>query len=306
MNPRLRLTLAEGDECHAGGKRKIHYELICDRNADEVEVMKQADFMTDNCENTIYLKSKHACPKYSFRPWTYKIPVSKNILGGLLIIVGLLFVLLGKKYNQYFLNIIILFGCGLFVYSVMEPIFHFDLPTSLVIGALLGVLFAFYLKIAVYVTMVLFGFFLTNIFYNFTEREVEDQFQDWVYWLCFVIIVGVLVYLNTLVRDTEKTIGSVMNSLVGAYAIARGAACFIGSYPDEVWVMALAHRGETAQLARLVGHIQLIYGLVIIILWVLGLYLQDIIVIGTEDTKSQEKSGQFLNDAPDSEPLNKN
>ena len=112
----IKLTLPEGDKCKGEMKYKTKVMITCDKDAEEPEVL-YFNYFEPTCTTNILLKSKHACSTGSFTSWYSSFGVHKNVIGSVMMIIGLFLVFFGKKYIETTSSVIVAVCGGIIIKS---------------------------------------------------------------------------------------------------------------------------------------------------------------------------------------------
>lgn len=276
----IRLDLPEGEICKSDANKKYQtiVELKCDESQ-EVPIFTNNVFDSKICENKIYGVSKAACPKYDVYGLWNSILNNKYIFGSILILLGAFFCFVGEN----FLKITqVIAGAALTLILVLYFIFNF---TSIIMGtwvfwlvivlafALGGLVGYFMSKISWLPGLVfgfLLGFVLGFVVFNIALKFIASN-SIIVFWTSMVIciILGCL-----LGYYKEEEISIISTSVVGAYGIIRGISIMAGGFPDERQVYELSSKGEWDQLSNILTGVVYAYLAGLIVLAILGMYVQ--------------------------------
>jgi hypothetical protein len=236
----LQLRYINGDTCVSDPSKKnsLVINLYCDHFDHEEKPQPSLVGLID-CEYIVKLHSRHACYKFTMNPFFRWIHKNENILGAVLIVIGVLVGLFGRPLFKP--TICITTTLAFVVVSMlltMSLFFNRDTKgsegwivfgVSFAIGCLIGLILAKLAKIGVAIIAAWGGFCLGLILYtSFVHKiEVDSHVVFWVFNVSLALGAGIIsfIYFNpALIIST---------SIAGTYACIKGISFYAGGLPDE-------------------------------------------------------------------------
>jgi hypothetical protein len=264
-----------------------------------VKVEEFGDFDTRKCHNFLKMTSKYACRKTEFFAWYKSLGINKNMIGAVLVIVGLFLVFFGNTYPELTSFGIIAISCAIIFRSFLAPIYKIDFLIALILGLIVAYFVTKNMWIIKVVLAIVIGFFLGNIIYNFVVKIFTGIDPDTLFLVTIFFCIA-LVFAFSYLVDTFIVI--IATTLIGAYCAIRGLSICLGGFPDETYTSKLIINKEFNQLARVFNGKANLYLIAILLLFIIGLSVQGAVacLTGGEDKKEEEKK-----DNEASEPLKK-
>mmetsp|Transcript_52112 Transcript_52112/g.59524 ORF Transcript_52112/g.59524 Transcript_52112/m.59524 type:complete len:181 (-) Transcript_52112:193-735(-) len=155
---------------------------------------------TSECNFTITVESKHACPSYQFSKIIKWLRENKLYYGPGIILLGLFLALLGNKYRKYTTTLIIGFTLAIVLFVIA---YQFFVPGSssgwsgwvtLVVALMLGVAIGMLIVKYIYLAMALIGVWLGVAIANLLQNSL-------------------LYKLNTTPPEVKTTVGKISIAL---------------------------------------------------------------------------------------------
>lgn len=276
----IRMVLPTGDTCRSDNTKKYTttLEFECDPAA-EVAQVQTSPFNLNNCENSVSVKSKFACPKLNVYGLWNSVQENKYVFGTIILILGLFFCFVGENFLKITQVIaggalsLIIFLYIIFNYTHVEiNSWHFWL--IIILSVAIGCAFGYFMTYITWLPGVVFGFLLGFIvgfvIFNICLRFINSN-PGVVFWITMVVccVAGVLLGFFK-----EEEISIISTSIVGAYAIIRGISIMAGGFPDERQVYELAYQGEWSQLSDFLTPVIYAYLAGFLILSALGMFIQ--------------------------------
>lgn len=173
-------------------------------------------------------------------------------LGIIIICLGFFLLTFGAKFLKVTVVIVGTLTCITVAFLVIFNFFTVSSNTVvwiiIAVSAVVGLAFSYFLSnlLTLFVMIVggymgyTFSIFLYNLVLNFVHINPTA-----VYWVTLVVcvILGALVALKA-----AKHVMIIGTSLVGGYAVVKGASFYIGNFPNESEVIDLIKHGEWSQL----------------------------------------------------------
>jgi len=283
-NDILTIKFPSGDNCGNGNFFETTVELTCDRKANVPVLTNNKSFDPKKCKNVIKMRSKHACSQGRFTAWWNQFGVPKQGLAGILIVIGLYFIIFGVycwKTNSVLINCAIL---GLILYSFLTLFVKINLGVCMILGiAIAFIAFSFESFNAVILGIVV-GYLFGSLLYNLLIKAIPMNPQA-LYW---TTLITCILFISIAGGFMKAYMVCLATSLVGSYAFVRGISVYAGGYPDETYVMILINKGEYSQFGRVFG--PKIYGYIggIFVLTGIGFWIQSYMV--PENKENTEKA----------------
>lgn len=302
------LTLPSPKEkCKGNTDYTTKFDIRCDPNENTVRILNGETFDPLKCNNTIKMVSMHACKREEFRSWYSRFGVSKYIVGSLLGILGLYFLFFGQAYFKFNSSVIIIFSTALIIKAFFNAAYEVDFLVCLVFGVLVSWLVKDSTLWINRLMGIIIGYFMGMILYNFVIKVVDMDPNK----LHVITILTCIVIVFIFAQHIEKTIQTILTSLVGSYASIRGASIILGGFPDETYSSKLIVYKEFNQLGRVFGGKASLYLLSMLAMFIIGAFFQSGIAKLCEkeekNENDQEKDKNLQNiDDEAKEHLNQN
>jgi hypothetical protein len=279
--PVLNIAYPSGDVCAAGKTYQTSLELTCDPKVNVPLITNDKTFSEKKCLNVIKMTTKYACSSGRFSAWWNQFGMPKQGLAGILIALGLYFIIFGVynwKTNSILINCGIL---GLILYSFLSLFVKVNLGLCMLLGVGIAFLAFNFEAFNAVILGVVVGYLFGSLLYNLLVKAVQINPQA-LYWstliscILFVSIAGGFMKAYMVVLAT---------SLVGSYALVRGISVYAGGYPDETYVMLLINKGEYSQFGRVFGPKIYMYIGGIFFMTGIGFWIQSYMVPTKEEQK---------------------
>jgi hypothetical protein len=281
----LTVKLPLGETCAPGKQYQTSIEMTCDPKVNVPKITNDKTFDDTQCENVVKMTSKYACSSGKFSAWWNQFGMPKQALAGLLIAIGLYFIIFGVmfwKTNSSLINCAIL---GLILYSFLTLFFKVNLGICMICGIAIAIVAMNFPSFNGVLLGVVVGYLFGSLAYNLLVKAIPINPQA-LYW-------GMLVFFILLVSIAGGFMKSYMvclaTSLVGSYALIRGVSVYAGGYPDETYVMMLINNGEYTQFGRIFGPKIYAYIGGIFVLTAIGFWIQSYCVPKEEEKVEENK-----------------
>jgi hypothetical protein len=310
-NDVLTIKFPQGDSCGNGHFYQTTVELTCDRKVNVPEITNNKSFDQTKCQNTIQMKSKHACSKGKFSAWWNQFGMPKQALAGCLIVIGLYFIIFGVyfwKTNSTLINCGIL---GLILYSFLTLFVKINLGLCMLLGIAIACVAVAFESFNAVILGVVVGYLFGSLLYNLLVKAIPVNPQA-LYWSTLIICI---LFISIAGGFMKAYMVCLATSLVGSYALVRGVSVYAGGYPDETYVMQLINNGEYTQFGRVFGPKIYAYIGGIFLLTGIGFWIQSTMVPKnpeeevkkTEEVKveekKEEKKEEIIPTKPEEKPL---
>jgi hypothetical protein len=282
----LTVTFPSGDSCAPGKNFQTSVELTCDKKANVPKITNDKTFDQTKCVNVIKMTSKYACTTGRFSAWWNQFGIPKQGLAGILIAIGLYFIIFGVynwKTNSILINCAIL---GLILYSFLTLFTKVNLGICMIAGiGIAFIAFSFEAFNAVILGIVV-GYLFGSLLYNMLVKVIHVNPQA-LYWSTLITCI---LFISIAGGFMKAYMVCLATSLVGSYALVRGISVYAGGYPDETYVMLLLNKGEYTQFGRVFGPKIYLYIGGIFFLTAIGFWIQSCMVPpATPEEKKEEK-----------------
>jgi hypothetical protein len=222
--------------------------MQCVPDDTEFEILNKEKFNVNSCDNTIVIKSKHACPLVNYYIIAAYLDKYKIYSGIVIIVIGLFLVFLGNKFIKVTILLVGVIATITFVFMIYFTIFKNIGETHvwilLGVGGAVGLVLGFCLCKCVKVfIMILGGYlgYLVSIFiYDLLLNNIHASPQV-IYWIttlsCIIVFALLALWLS-------KVAVVITTSITGGYMVIRGASLYIGGFPSESMVVDLINNEE--------------------------------------------------------------
>lgn len=249
----LQITLNSGDVCD-DKKYSVTYNILCNPEMEKgvVKFNNEDEFSVNKCNNVLNGQSRAACPFVNYYIIAYFLNQYSLFLGAAIIVIGLFLLILGLKFIKATIFVSAAMACTTLSAVLYFNIFNAESTTTvwivLGIGFLIGILLgyflinitsAFFMLIGGYMGYTL-GVFLYHLFLNLIHADPKL-----IYW---VTIVASVVICALLALWIVKHVLVFATSIIGGYAVVRGASLYLGHFPSESLIMDLVQHEEWDQL----------------------------------------------------------
>ena len=189
------------------------------------------------------------------RPYTIWLVNLKNVIGGIIIPLGLYFALYGRRFIRLsnFIISAIVVGFSLlctFSSTFMTP----DYPSYVATVSYCGVAFAMVLTGIISAVYIKFGGSVIGGAAGFILGNTLNTAWLYMYEILLMtyLVAGLLalaVFLQCLVLPlTFNQTTVISTAFIGAYMVVRGAAIFVGNYPNELILLGEMKRGQREKI----------------------------------------------------------
>lgn len=191
------------------------------------------------------------CPVVNLYMLSKFIEQYKSLLGVLVIIIGLFMLTFGNKFLKVtFVITLIIASCSLalyfYYYLPINKSRDFTLWIILGVGLIFGIVLGYFLiKIEAIIYFCIggyLGFLLGNLLYAAIFIHINSNVVLPITLVICILICGYISY------KLSKHIIIVTSSIIGAYAVIRGASLYIGHFPNESVIIDLIKNHEFDQL----------------------------------------------------------
>ena len=176
-------------------------------------------------QNTVtYIYNRSGCRSDDvYQPWYNNVPLAKNLLGWILILVGLIFLTTGERFFDFFAAIIIGVAAGFFLWVVSGSYIKIGFIEITVVCVIVSFLLISCIhKVLVYVIGIILGNYFGNIVYSIELRFIPGD-PNTIY-MATIIVCGILGYL--LAAFINQVIIVIATSILGAYFFVRVSLLF--------------------------------------------------------------------------------
>lgn len=275
----LKLILPHGEVCKED-KNKFYstsIELICNKNQD-FSILNHS-LINHPCQFEIQIETKQACPTYNVNSFFEKFIYNKYLLGSLLIVIGAFFCFVGENFlkitqiiaGAFFTSLVILY----FVFTFTDIEFgNWKFWIVVCLTFILGSLVGYFMSKIYWLPGLVFGFLL-GVVIGFILINIVLRFNISYPLLAFWTIISISIISCCLLGYyKEEEISIISTSIIGAYTLIRGISVMIGGFPSESQLIEYYNKGLTSEISKLITVCVYIYLLGMIILSILGMYIQ--------------------------------
>ncbi len=284
----VKITLNSGGICNQNEtlKRTMKFIIQCDKNKDPYKNESRPynitsnNYNPDNCENEIVFKSYYACPSINLASIWAKIEEMKYVSSIVLIIIGIILLLFGKKFEQFTITILVFIISTTFLFVIIfaimpsggdrDIIFWVTVVVSIVLSGIISYFFwentNFLLGI---VSALIGGYLLGTFIYSLLLLKIKENLL-----INIVVIIVCMIIVFVITYYTLDYILIIITSIIGAYAIMRAITFWIGGYPNESQLIELISKEEKDELRKLITFKFYIYIVVWILLTIGGIVFQ--------------------------------
>lgn len=121
------IDLPVGDVCPSGGNKTVTYDITCDPNTTEPVILNANEFSIDKCNNVIKMKTIWACPVNKFKAWYSSFGMNKYVIATIFSLIGLFYVFLGTKFQDYTVPILIALCFSIIMKSVISNLLSINI-----------------------------------------------------------------------------------------------------------------------------------------------------------------------------------
>ena len=191
------------------------------------------------------------CPVINIFLLSKFIEKYKQVLGAVAILIGLFMLTFGNKFLKVtFVIILIIASCSFalyfYYYLPIDKSRDYTLWITLGVGLIFGLVLGYFLiKIEVIIYFCIggyLGYLLGNMLYAATLIHINSNLVLPITLVICILLCGYISY------KLSKHIIIVTSSLIGAYAVVRGASLYIGHFPNESVIFDLIKNHEFDQL----------------------------------------------------------
>jgi hypothetical protein len=216
------------------------------------EILNKDEIDLNKCENTIKINTTEACPKLNYYIVSSFLDTYKMFLGTAMIIIGLFLVFLGAKFLKVTILIVGMLASITILFTVYYAFFTPENENTvwilLAVSGLIGLSLGFLLiKMAKGVTMVIGGYlgYLVSIFlYNLLLKYINASPQI-IYWCTTIGCIFIFAFISLWIANIMLIVST---SVIGGYAIIKGASLYIGHFPSESIIIDLIKYKEWDEL----------------------------------------------------------
>ena len=284
----VKITLNSGEKCeNSNVSRKMIFTIQCDKNKDAYKnqsrpydlISKKYD--PEKCNNEIIFKSYYACPSINLASIWGKLEEMKIITSIILIILGVVLLLFGQKFEKITITILIFLTSSLVLFVIIfglmpgggdrDIIFWVTVVISIVISGFISYFFLENTSLLIgIVTGILGGYLLGSFIYNIFFGRITS-YKILIQIVCIIISMVIVFAITYFALDYILII---ITSIIGGYSIMRAFTFWIGGYPNESQLIDLINKGETKEVKVLVSFKFYIYIVVWILLTIGGIVFQ--------------------------------
>ena len=284
----VKITLNSGGICNQNEtlKRTMKFIIQCDKNKDPYKNesrpynITSKNYNPDNCENEIVFESYYACPSINLASIWAKIEEMKYVSSIVLIIIGIILLLFGKKFEQFTITILVFIISTTFLFVIIfaimpsggdrDIIFWVTVVVSIVLSGVISYFFWENTKLLLGIVSALIGGYLLGTFiYSLLLLKIKENLL-----INIVVIIVCMIIVFVITYYTLDYILIIITSIIGAYAIMRAITFWIGGYPNESQLIELISKEEKDELRKLITFKFYIYIVVWILLTIGGIVFQ--------------------------------
>ena len=284
----VKITLNSGGICNQNEtlKRTMKFIIQCDKNKDPYKNesrpynITSKNYNPDNCENEIVFESYYACPSINLASIWAKIEEMKYISSIVLIIIGIILLLFGKKCEQFTITILVFIISTTFLFIIIfaimpsggdrDIIFWVTVVVSIVLSGVISYFFWENTNLLLGIVSALIGGYLLGTFiYSLLLLKIKENLL-----INIVVIIVCMIIVFVITYYTLDYILIIITSIIGAYAIMRAFTFWIGGYPNESQLIELISKEEKDELRKLITFKFYIYIVVWILLTIGGIVFQ--------------------------------
>ena len=284
----VKITLNSGGICNQNEtlKRTMKFIIQCDKNKDPYKNesrpynITSKNYNPDNCENEIVFESYYACPSINLASIWAKIEEMKYISSIVLIIIGIILLLFGKKCEQFTITILVFIISTTFLFVIIfaimpsggdrDIIFWVTVVVSIVLSGVISYFFWENTKLLLGIVSALIGGYLLGTFiYSLLLLKIKENLL-----INIVVIIVCMIIVFVITYYTLDYILIIITSIIGAYTIMRAFTFWIGGYPNESQLIELISKEEKDELRKLITFKFYIYIVVWILLTIGGIVFQ--------------------------------
>jgi hypothetical protein len=247
--------MSPGQPCNDKQNYTVTYEMQSVKQDDFLfEILNKQEIDITNCAITIRVRTTEAYPKINYYIVSSFINENKSYLGAIVITIGLFLVFLGAKFLKITILIVNTLSCITVLFLVYFNIFSPESESTvwilLAVGVVLGLAFGYFMiKLAKGITMLLGGYlgYLVSIFaYNLALQYIHAS-PHLIYWCVTIGCIFIFALLSLWIAEVMLIVST---SVIGSYAIVRGASFYIGSFPSESIILDLIKNKEWDELDK--------------------------------------------------------
>ena len=287
-----------------GQNKDVVFELECENNKDKYKnnkfVLTSSNYGND--EVSLHFTTYYACPVINFyRIWKF---ISDNyiVFAVILIVVGLTVTFVGNKFLTVtvfivvIISFVIIIDGIIFTYIIPETVKNWVIWMILAITAVVGAVVAFFVakykdKVLGIIFGFICGFYLGQFIFSLVANIVS-----WHPLIVHILIVVVCIIIMCVLGYFFMTYFIIIStSIIGAYLSIRGVSVLCGHFPNLSTIMDLASSGEKEQLKKLFTWRVYLYLASMVILAVLGVFVQ-ILLKKREDAVKKNKGPGYDDD----------
>ena len=243
------LKYENGPKCESDPSRKksLTLNLYCDNDMDWDEYDLSSGVLGDLCEPYIDSISKVACSQLSTSElWDY-VEEYKYYFGALLLVAGLALTFFGLKLlkpavcvagflSTIFISCFIFYGVYVDQESDLGDFWWF-LGGGALVGIFVGLLMAWCTKLG---AAILGGWGGATVGLILYSAFIYKAKQDWLLWVTVAVFAIAAAVFAFFIMEEVVIVAS---TLLGAYMLVRGTACYAGHYVNEATMASLAKEG---------------------------------------------------------------
>jgi hypothetical protein len=245
--------MSPGYTCGGGKNYTITYEMKCVNQDDFLlKITNEKEIDISKCDNVIKVLSTEACPKINYYVVSAFIESNKSYLGAIIIVLGVFLIFLGAKFLKVTILLVAMISSitifFLFYYNIFSPENENTVWILLSVGSLVGLGLGYLMiKFTKGATMVIGGYlgYLVSVFiYNIMLKYIHSNPQM-VYWITTIGCIFVFALLSLWIAKITLIVST---SVIGGYAVIKGASFYIGYFPSENIIRDLIRYEEYDEL----------------------------------------------------------
>jgi hypothetical protein len=214
----LTVKFPSGDSCGNGKFFETTVVLTCDRKTNVPAITNKNTFDQSKCQNTIQITAKQACSQGRFSAWWNQFGIPKQWLAGIMIAIGLYFLIFGVynwKTNSVLINCAIL---GLILFSFISLFTKVNLGVCMLLGIGLAFLAFNFEAFNAVILGVVVGYLFGSLLYNLIVGALPSVNPQALYWST---LISCILFISIAGGFMKAYMVCLATSLVGSYALVR-------------------------------------------------------------------------------------
>lgn len=275
---KISIEFPEGDICVMGNTSYYYtttFEITCDRNIAKIAVDNLASMQLNYCQNTIKMRSQHACPNMNKYSLDSTIKRNSIMFGLMLMALGIYYCFFSYKFLKVTrvltgVTAVLFISLFLIVNNFEMKFTSSNLWSVFIICTLIGLFLGWVISKVPWVVSAVLGAFLGFIFTELLYQAIVSSLS-WnpkaVYYIIFSVAVATGGLLGAMF---QKHIFIIACAFTGSYAIMRGLGTLEANFPDEKQIYDLIERNEWWQVNKMIDYRFYLYLCLALILGLVG------------------------------------